>query len=184
MRKTLTVLVTVALLTCLSACKTESYSTSTTDVSLTTTKDGETTENKLSSEVSVGVTSDADDVENAQDIESEGAKYDSEVYDLNFFINDNGNLVVYGPETDTDYWRHLVFDEETDTMVFVADEIDENGVYYVEIAPAIKDGSGQTVLGHFTPESGEEAVDFAIVDVELEDGKVVSVLNSGFTDEL
>ena len=56
--------------------------------------------------------------------------------------------------------------------------------YYVELTPTITDGAGQVVLGHFTADSGEEAVDFAIVDVAVEGGKVTEVTNAGFTDDL
>ena len=38
-------------------------------------------------------------------------EYDSAVYDLNYFINDTGNLVLYGPESESDWWRNLSFDE-------------------------------------------------------------------------
>ena len=69
-------------------------------------------------------------------------------------------------------------------MDFMADEIDENGIYYVEIAPTIQNGDGQTVVGHFTSDSDKEAVDFAVVDVKIENGKVVDVTDSGFISDL
>ncbi len=179
MKKTISIILAITVLACLTACKTESYSTVKTDVSVSTTKDGETTENNLSSEVTVGAAAGETD-----EIETEGSKYDSDVYDWNYFVNDSDNLVLYGPETDSDWWRNLSFGEETDTMVYVADELDDKGIYYVEVTPVIQNGEGRAILGHFTSENSEKAVDFAVIDVEVEDGKVVSITNSGFIADL
>ncbi len=184
MSKKISILIAFTLLAGLTACKSESYSTSTTDVQLTTTEDGQTTQTNMTSEVSVGLAKDVADESDVQEIESEGGKYDTEEYDLNYQVIDSGNLVVYGPETSDNWWRMLAFDDSTDTMEFVADETDENSVYYVEIASKIQDGNAQVILGHFTAESEEDAVDYAIIDVEVEDGKVVAITDSGFTDDL
>ena len=67
---------------------------------------------------------------------------------------------------------------------FSDDDIGEDGLYYVEIVPAVQDGNGQAVIGHFTQDSSEEAVDFAIIDVAIEDGKVTDITDSGFTADL
>ncbi len=179
MKKTVYIIMAVAMLTVLTACKTESYSTSTTDVTLTTTKDGETTQNTVSSEVSLAATT-----PEGEDVDNQGGKYDGDEYDLNYHVTDDGHLIVYGPESEGNYWRVLTFDEATDTMAYVADEIDDNSTYYVEIAPKVENGTAQTVLGHFTSQSSDEAVDFAIFDVDVIDGKVDSVTNAGFTDDL
>ena len=91
---------------------------------------------------------------------------------------------MYVPETDKDWWREISIDDSEETMDYYTDEIDEDGIYYVEIAPTIQDGDGQAVLGHFTSDSAKEAVDFAVVDVKIEDGKVVGVTDSGFISDL
>ena len=70
------------------------------------------------------------------------------------------------------------------TMEFSDDDIGEDGLYYIEIVPAVRDGKGQAVIGHFTQDSSEEAVDFAIIDVAIEDGKVTDIKDSGFTADL
>ncbi|MBR5406678.1 MAG: hypothetical protein IK111_03435 [Lachnospiraceae bacterium] len=67
---------------------------------------------------------------------------------------------------------------------YYADELDEDGIYYVEIAPTIEDGDGRTVIGHFTADSTDKAVDFAVCDVTIEGGKVVAVTNAGFISDL
>ena len=78
----------------------------------------------------------------------------------------------------------ITLDESAKTMEFSDDDIGEDGLYYVEIVPAVQDGNGQAVIGHFTQDSSEEAVDFAIIDVAIEDGKVTDITDSGFTADL
>ncbi len=147
MNKKISILLAVTALACLTACKAESYSTSETNVHLSTTKDGETTENDLSSEVSYGLSSGEADENTADEVESTDAKYDSAAYDLNYYVNDDG-------------------------------------IYYVEIAPTVKEGDAQAIIGHYTLDSSEEAVDFAVIDVTVENGQVTGVTDSGFTDDL
>ncbi|MCR5235247.1 MAG: hypothetical protein K6E53_15290 [Lachnospiraceae bacterium] len=184
MKKRINILLAVMTLACLTACQAESYSTSETNVHISTTKDGETTEKDLSAEVSLGVSSGETDTATADDVETEGGKYDSEAYDLNYFVNTDGNLILYVPETDKNWWRMIAIDGAAETMDFVADEVAEDGFYYVEIAPTIQNGEGQAIVGHYTSDSSEEAIDFAVVDVSIEDGQVVAVTNSGFIADL
>ncbi len=184
MNKKITILLAITALACLTACKAESYATSETNVHLSTTKDGETTENDLSSEVSLGLSSGEADENTADEVESEDAKYDSAAYDMNYYVNDDGNLILYVPEADNDWWRMITLNEVPNTMDFVADEIDEDGIYYVEIAPTIQEGDAQAVIGHYTLASSEEAVDFAVIDVTVENGQVTGVTDSGFIADL
>ena len=180
MRKNLALVLSALALASLTAC--ESHSTSTTNVQITTDVDGETTEYSYNSEVTDGNAT----VESTVVTQSESAenKYDSDIYDMKYLINDEGNLVLYVIETDNDYGRIITPNGIYTTMEFVADEIDENNNYYVELKPTITDGPGQAIMGHFTLESGEEAVDFGIIDVSIEGGKVTEVTNAGFTDDL
>ena len=166
---------------CLTACSSNSYSTSQTDVQVTTTVDGETTEHTYSSETTTG-TPEADTTETQAP--ADDSKYDSSTYDLKYMINDDGNLVFYVEETDKDYWRQLDLQGYDDQLKFVADEIDENNVYYAELESTVEDGDAFAVIGHFTTGNEEEAVDFAIINVTVEGGKITDVTNSGFTDDL
>ena len=183
MNRKIYILFAVVIIAGLTACKAESYSTSKTEANFSVTKDGETTEKNVSAQTSAGLSTD-DGVEAAVEIETDGGDYDSAAYDLNYFVNDDGNLVIYVPETENDWWREISINESEETMDYLADEIDEDGIYYVEIAPTIQDGDGQAIVGHFTADSEKEAVDFAVVDVTIEDGKVVEVTDSGFISDL
>ena len=89
---------------------------------------------------------------------------------------------MYAPETDKNWWRKISINGADETMEYVDDEIDEDGFYYVEIAPTIQDGKGQAIIGHFTSDNSQEAVDFAVADVTIEDGQVVEVTNAGQYD--
>ena len=154
MKKNLVLLLSVFTLFGLTACESESYHTSETNVEFTTTTEG-----------------------------SE-SKYDTEAYNMSYHIDEEGTLILYVPETDTDYWRFLTFDEAENTMEFVADEVDEDGIYYMELQPTITDGTAQAIVGHFTPDDDENAIDYAIVDVSVEGGKAIDIVDSGFTDSL
>lgn len=185
MKKNLVLLLSVFTLCSLTACESESYSTSETNIEFSTTSE---TEEVAETEVAEPETSEVQpqelsdtDMDTDTDADS---KYDSDIYDLEFYANEDGNIVIYVPETDNDYWRQISLDESEDTMEFVADEIDEDGIYYVELKPTIEDGIAHAILGHFTLESSEEAVDFAVLDISVEGGKVTDVVNSGFTANL
>ncbi len=184
MKRTFNIVIAVAVLACLTGCKSESYSESKTDVQLSTTKDGETTEQNFSSEAKVDVSADENNAEITGEVAVGGGKYDSSAYDVNYLVNDTGNVVIYVPETAGDWWRMISFSDRENTMEFVADEVDEDGIYYVEIKPSIKDGAGKLVMAHYTSDSSEDAVDFAIMDLNVEGGQVVEITNTGFTDDL
>ena len=109
--------------------------------------------------------------------------WDGDIYDVNYFINDSGNLVVYAPETDYEYWRQISINGHEKTTDFVADEIDESGVYYVEVASLVQDGDAQVVLGHFSLED-DDAVDYAVIEVSVDNGNIVGVTNTGYTSDL
>lgn len=170
MKKNLVVLLSVVALMGLTACESESYHTSETNIEVTTTTDSEpeAAETTAPEDTAAG----------------EENKYDSDTYNLRYFVNDEGNFVVYVPEQESDYWRQITINDADNTMDFVADEVDEESVYYVELKPTIDDGTAQTIMGHFTLENEDEAVDFAIFDLEITGGKVTDILDSGFTDDL
>ena len=185
MKKNLALLLSVFALCSLTACESESHSSSETNIEFSTTSE---TEEVAEAEVTEPETSEVEPQEVADsdidtDTDTEG-KYDSDIYDIQYYVNEDGNIVIYVPETDDDYWRQITIDETEITMDLVADEIDEEGIYYVELKPTIEDGIAQAILGHFTLESDEEAVEFAVLDISVEDGKVTAVVNSGFTANL
>ena len=196
MKKNAALLLTAVVLASLTGC--ESHSESTTNVQVTTTTDEGTTEYNYSSETTDGestsettVTKSPDDISVETDSEQEGteevaaddSKYSGEVYDMDYIVNDSGNLVINVPETNTDYWRQISFDDNN-TVEFVADEIDDNGIYHVELKATVEEGEAQAVLAHFSAEDTDNAIDYAIIDLVVSDSAITEVSNSGFTDSL
>ena len=109
MKKNLVVLLSVVALMGLTACESESYHTSETNIEVTTTSDSEHEASETSAPEDTAA--------------GEENKYDSETYNLRYFVNDEGNFVVYVPEQESDYWRQVTLNEAENTMEFVADEV-------------------------------------------------------------
>ena len=107
----------------------------------------------------------------------------ADMYDVNYFINDGGNLVVYAPETDGEYWRQISVEDYENTTGFVADEIDESGTYYVEVASIVQDGDAKVILGHFLADA-DAAVDYAVINVNVDNGNIVEVTDTGYISDL
>ena len=188
----------------------ESHSTSSTEVEFSTstdegttaysysseTVDGETTEeSSVTEEIEVTAdetdetesfdTDDSDlDIEMPESVETDGDKWSDDIYNMSYFVNDSGNIVIEVPETDTDYWRNIEINDVDATVEFISDEVTDDGEYYVELKATIDNGDAEIIMGHFTIDNGDEAVDFAIIDVAVENGEIVDVNNSGFTESL